>query len=158
MKRNSGPIPLTKEGFERLKEELAKLKKDMPDLIDEAQRTAAYGDRSDNAEYKEAKSALRRAQGRIFRIEDQIKRIKIIEPEKNISGVVDLGSTVVVKSDGVEKTFQIVGPYETEPSMGRISHRSPLGSALMNRRKGDVVMVDLPGAGGNKEYRIVEIR
>lgn len=162
---NAGPIHLTKDGFERMKEQLALLKKSMPELISEAQRTAAYGDRSDNAEYKEAKSMLRRAQGRIFNIEDQLKRVVVIEPDRNISGTVQLGSSVVLETEGPEyprgiagkqKTFQILGPHETDPANGRISYKSPLGAALMNRAKGDVVTVKTES--GDKIYRVIEIR
>ncbi len=171
---NAGPIHLTKDGFERMKEQLARSKKSMPELISEAQRTAAYGDRSDNAEYKEAKSSLRRAQGRIFNIEDQLKRVIVIEPDRNISGTVQLGSTVVIEMEpahstgstsslqassrqvGKQKTFQILGPHETDPAMGRVSYKSPLGAALMNRAKGDTVTIQTEN--GAKIYRIVEIK
>ena len=153
---NAGPIHLTKDGFEKMKEQLARLKKSMPELISEAQRTAAYGDRSDNAEYKEAKSSLRRAQGRIFNIEDQLKRVVVIEPDRNISGTVQLGSTVVVEINGVQKTFQILGPHETDPANGRISYKSPLGAALINHTKGGMITVKTES--GAKIYRIVEIR
>lgn len=159
-KGNAGPIHLTKYGFERMKEQLARLKKSMPDLISEAQRTAAYGDRSDNAEYKEAKSSLRRAQGRIFNLEDQLKRVVVIEQDRNISGTVQLGSTVVVEIEGRQKTFQILGPHETDPANGRISYKSPLGAALINHRKGDIVTIHPPegGGSGDKIYRIIEIK
>ena len=172
---NAGPIHLTKDGFERMKEQLARLKKSMPELISEAQRTAAYGDRSDNAEYKEAKSSLRRAQGRIFNIEDQLKRVVVIEPDRNISGTVQLGSTVVLEVVGSEtargvrdtehsagngerkqKTFQILGPHETDPANGRISYKSPLGAALINHTKGGMITVKTES--GAKIYRIVEIK
>ena len=153
---NAGPIHLTKDGFERMKEQLARLKKSMPELISEAQRTAAYGDRSDNAEYKEAKSSLRRAQGRIFNLEDQLKRVVVIEPDRNISGTVQLGSTVVVEINGVQKTFQILGPHETDPANGRISYKSPLGAALINHTKGGMITVKTES--GAKIYRIVEIK
>ena len=167
-KRSGGPIHLTKDGFKNLRGELARLKEAMPDLIAETQRTAAYGDRSDNAEYKEAKSTLRRSQGKIFSIEDQIKRVVIIEPERNISGTVQLGSTVVLEIEDpnaprgtgrAQKIFQILGSHETDPGKGRISYKSPLGSALMNRAKGDTVEIHPPdGGGGPKKYRILEIR
>jgi len=167
MRRQGGPIHLTEEGFRRLKEQLARLKEEMPALIDETQRTAAYGDRSDNAEYKEAKSTLRRAQGRILRIESQIRRAVIIEPGRNISGTVQLGSTVVLEINKIKKTYQILGPHEADPSAGRISHKSPLGAALINHRKGDIVAINPQTAGSTsslrggaretKEYRIIEI-
>ncbi len=158
-RHDSGPVYVTKEGLKRLQDQLARTKEKMPELAAEAQRTAAYGDRSDNAEYKEAKSTLRRAQGRIFGLEDQIRRAVVIEPGRNISGAIQLGSTVVLETGGVKKTFQILGPNETDPERGRISYKSPLGAALINKREGDTVAISpAVGGGGPREYRIIEIR
>ena len=71
-------------------------------------------------------------------------------------GIVKLGSSVVLKmSDGLE-TFRIVGPYETNPSLGRISFQSPLGAALMNHKKGDIVAIKTPV--GSKNYIIIDIK
>ena len=157
LKRQSDdPIPLTKDGIARLENKLALLKRELPDLIAEAQRTAAFGDRSDNAAYKEAKSALRRAQGQIFTLEDQMKRVVVITPNQNIKGIVQLGSTVIVEANRAQRTFQILGSQETDPANGRISYRSPLGAALMHRKQGDTVTI--PTKNGSQEYRIIEIR
>ena len=159
-KRDDGPVYLTEEGFKHLREKLARLKSALPDLSAEAQRTAAYGDRSDNAEYKEAKSTLRRTNRQILSIQDQIKRVVVITSGPNTSGKVQLGSTVVLNKDGAQKTFQIVGSRETDPVRGRISYQSPLGAALMNRAKGDTVTIHPPtgGGSGSQKYRIIEIR
>ena len=151
---DDGPIHLTEEAFERMKNNLARLKHDLPELIAEAQRTAAFGDRSDSAEYKEAKSILRRTHWQILSIKDQIKRVVIIKPGENISGTVQLGSTVVLEAeDGAQRTFLILGKRETNPSEGRISDESPLGASLINRSKGDIV-----GGNGFRKYRILEVR
>lgn len=147
-----GPVYLTEGGFKRLQEKLARLKRNLPDFINEAQRTAEYGDRSDNAEYKEVKSILRRTHRQIFSIQDQIKRVVIIKSGPNVSGTVQLGSTVVLEVGGERKTFQIVGPHETNPANGRISYKSPLGAALISRKRGNVVTVR------SREYLILEIR
>lgn len=155
-KQDDGPIHLTEEGFKHLQEKLERLKRTLPDFINETQRTAAYGDRSDNAEYKEAKSILRRTHWQILSIQDQIKRAVIIVSGLNAFGTVQLGSTVVLDIDGLQKTFQILGSHETNPAKGRISHQSPLGAALMNHAKGDTVTVQT--ASGAKKYRILEIR
>ncbi len=163
-KRDDGPVHLTKDGFKHLQEKLERLKRSLPEFINEAKRTAAYGDRSDNAEYKEAKSILRRTHRQILSIEDQIKRAVIIPSGLNTSGKVQLGSTVVLETiligslqaGGERKTFQILGSHESNPAKGRISYQSPLGSALMNHIKGDTVTIQT--AGGYKKYRILEIR
>ncbi len=155
-KPDDGPIHLTEEGFAQLKEKLARLKRALPDRIAEAQRTAAYGDRSDNAEYKLAKSALRRTNWQILEIEDQIKRVVLIAPGPDASGKVRIGSTVVLETDGAEKTFQILGSDESDPAKERISYLSPLGSALMGRAKGEEVMVEIKS--GARTYHILEIK
>lgn len=155
-RKNEEFIHLTADGFARLKKKLALIKERLPALIEETQRTAAYGDRSDNAEYKEAKSALRRATWQILSIEDEIKRVAIIKSGVNASGKVDLGSVVVLEVDGKEKIFSILGPQETDPARGRISYESPLGAALMGHAVGDIVTIQT--AGGLKTYKIIEVR
>lgn len=155
-KRDDGPVYLTGDGLDKLKSELARLKAALPGYIEEAARTAAYGDRSDNAEYKDAKGRLRRTHYRIAEIEDQLKRVSIIKSGPSASGKIELGSTVVLEVDGVKKTYQILGARETNPSEGRISHVSPLGAALMGRSVGETVQV--PSPKGIKEYRVLEIR
>ena len=155
-KRDDGPVHLTEEGLKRLREQLERLKKSLPDLIGEASRAAAYCDRSENDEYKEAKSKLRGTHRQILSIQDQIKRAVVIKMGSGVLGKVQLGSTVVLEMDGERKIFQIVGSQETNPSKGRISHQSPLGAALLNHKKGDTVKIQI--RGGSQEYRILEIK
>jgi transcription elongation GreA/GreB family factor len=154
-KQDTGPLPLTEDGLRRLKEKLAHLKRIVPDLAAEAARTAAYGDRSDNAEYKQAKGSLRHANWNILSIQDQIKRAVIIPSGINASGTVQLGSIVKLEIKGKQKTFEILGPHETDPAVGRISYKSPLGAALIGHAKDDIVTVKTES--GIQEYRIVEI-
>ncbi len=159
-----GPLYLTKDGLRRLNDKHARLKASLPELITETARTAAYGDRSENAEYKEAKSQLRRTHNQIWSIEARLKRVQIIDERRNTSGIVELGSTVVLETNGSagspqawkHVTFQILGPHETNPDKGRISHVSPLGKALMHRKKGDAVKIATEN--GSRIYRILEIR
>ncbi len=155
-KYDDEPIYFTEEGFTRLKEKLACLKRDLPGFIVEAQRTAAYGDRSDNAEYKDAKSTLRRTQFQILSIQEQLKRVVVIAESLNASGKVQLGSTVVLGVGGVQKIFQILGPRETDPTRGRISHESLLGAALLGHVAGDVVTIKT--TRGSQSYHILEVR
>jgi transcription elongation GreA/GreB family factor len=150
------PIYLTPEGIEKLQNELAKLKARVPDAAGEAARTAAYGDRSDNAEYKQAKGALRRMHYRIFEIETQLKHAVAIKVDASAIGIIQLGSTVFLEVNAQEKKFQIVGPDETDPTRGRISYLSPLGSALLKHKKDDVV--EIKTAAGVQKYRVIEIR
>lgn len=151
-----GPVYLTVAGIARLRETLNALeKRDLPQAIADVQSTAQMGDFSENAAYQEAKGRLRRINGRIESLKDRLARAKPIE-HRGGSAFVELGSTVVVRMGGQEKTYEIVGPAETNPSRGRISHLSPLGVALMGHRAGDT----LSFANGDKkiECEIVEVR
>jgi len=150
------PFHITEEGLRRLREKLARLKRALPGRIEETARTAAYGDRSENDEYKTAKGALRRTKWQILEIEDQIKRAAIIKSGFGASGKVRIGSLVVLETDGAKKTFEILGPHETDPSKGRISYESPLGAALLNHVQGDIIL--LKAGNGPKEYRILEVQ
>lgn len=167
---NETPVYLSPEGIEKLRARFERLKKAIPGLAAETARTAAYGDRSDNAEYKQAKGALRYTHYEVARLDDQLKRAVAIEPGKNAEGTVRMGSTVVIVEIDVadvaggdadikkslEKTYEILGPEEANPGKGRISHQSPLGMGLMNHVAGDVVAIKT--ANGSREYRIVEVR
>ena len=156
-KVDTGPVFLTPEGHGRLKKELVDLKRALPTYIAEAQRTAAHGDRSDNAEYKQAKGILRRANWRILEVEDQLKRVSVIPSSQGRMTAVQLGATVVIElKNGERKTFRILGSKETNPENGFISFQSPLGAALMNKKKNDLIRIETPG--GISEYRILEIK
>ena len=151
--QRDAPIYLTPDGIERLKERLLRLKQALPKLITETKQAADYGDRSDNAEYKDAKANLRRANWQILHIEEQLKRVVIIASQSHLSGKVELGSTVILESkEGIKRTFQILGPRETKPEHGRISDKSPVGAALMNRKVKEIVVIQTPN--GAQEYKI----
>jgi transcription elongation factor GreA len=155
------PVYLTPEGVKRLQVRLERLKGSLSMVIEETARTAAYGDRSDNAEYKEAKSILRRTRGQILHIEDQLRRVVVIAAGSDATGKVQLGSTVTIATKkkqavGDKKTFRILGSSETDPGRGRISHTSPLGGALLGHIKDDIVSVQTPG--GTQEYVILEVK
>ena len=155
-KRDDGPIYLTEQAIKDLYERHAHLKKMLPEYISEAQRTAAYGDRSDNAEYKEAKSILRRTHRQIFTIENQLKRAVVIKSGVNAKRTIQIGSSVLLElKGGTRKTFQILGPHETDPIKGIISYKSPLGAALIGRKEGDAVRIKI--ADGFKEYLIIRV-
>ena len=155
-KRDTGPVHITKAGLDSMRERLERLKRGLPELISEAERTAAYGDRSENAEYKDAKGRLRGTHRQIFSIEDQLKRVVIIKPGASASGMVEIGSTVALEVNVETETFQILGSHETDPARGRISFSSPLGAALMGHKKGDEVSIKT--ASGTRMYRIIEVR
>jgi transcription elongation GreA/GreB family factor len=129
---------LTPEKFEDLKIKLDKFKNvKRPRESAEVQRLALMGDFSENAGYQLAKSRLRGLNQRILEIENLLKNAEIIKPTPQ-SGRVELGNKVTVKINDRIKTYQILGSAETDPSSGIISHNSPLGLALINRRLGEI--------------------
>lgn len=146
---------LTEEKFNELKEKLERLKKfSRPNAAAEVRRLAEMGDFSENAAYQIAKGRLRGINQRILDIEDHLKNAVIIKSAKNIN-TVQLGCKVTIESNGKPKTYLILGSSETNPAEGIISHNSPIGSALMGHKAGDIVKVKL----NNKEveYRIIRI-
>ena len=154
-KRDNGPVYLTEAGFERLQEKLVRIKRSLPELIDATAEAAAAGDRSDNAAYTSSKAALRRANWQILEIEDELKRTAVITSGPDANGAAKLGSVVILETDGEKKKFEIVGPKETDPGAGRISHRSPLGATLIGKKIGDAATIKT--TSGPKKYQILKI-
>lgn len=147
---DDGPIFLTPAGIKKMEQQIVELTAKLPSLAQEVRRTQEMGDLSENAAYQAAKQELRRTDSRIFTLKERLKRAVAIE--KSDSESVQLGSTVVLEVDGNQKTFEIVGPHETNPMKGRISHVSPLGSALTGKSKDETISLN------GKDYRIIEIR
>lgn len=146
---------LTETGYARLQGKLARIKRSLPELIEATAEAAAAGDRSDNAAYTSSKAALRRANWQILEIEDDLKRVRVITAGPDANGAVKLGSVVILETDAGRQTFEIVGPRETNPSVGRVSQESPLGIALIGKTSGDTVTTKT--ASGTKKYRIIKI-
>lgn len=146
---------ITEEKFNELKEKMERLKKfSRPNATVEVRRLAEMGDFSENAAYQIAKGRLRGINQRILDIEDHLKRAVIIKPSKYINAI-QLGCKATIEANGKLKTYLILGSAETDPLAGIISHNSPLGSALMGHKVGDIVKVRL----NNKEveYKVVGI-
>ena len=144
---------VTPEKFNALKHELKKMKNRQPGLIAEVKRLASDGDFSENAAYQIAKGKLRGLNRRILETEDFLKRAVIIERQE--SETAQIGSRVTVEVGGREKTYEILGSSETDPGRGVISRNSPLGAALIGRRAGETVEVQL--AEKTVAYRIIRI-
>ncbi len=150
------PIPLTAAGVRKLEAELRRLEtKDVKQAIEDVARTGAFGDRSENAEYQEAKHRLSRNNSRIFYLKERLKRVVIIRKSKRATSTIMLGSTVTLLLDRKVRVYEIVGPSESSPAQGRISHVSPLGSALLDHAVGDVVSIQT--ANGATVYTILTV-
>ena len=155
-KRDDGPFVITAEGLARLRKQLVRLEVELPALIQEVTRTKENGDLSENFEYQDAKHRMRQMHSRIASMKDKISRAVIITKNARTSGVIQLGSTVVLESSSAKKTYEILGPHEADPSRGRISDHSPLGAALLGHSVGDTVT--LQTTKGSIEYRIIEVQ
>ena len=153
---NNKPTYLSREGLEKLREELDELqgtrRSEIATRIHDAKE---HGDLSENAEYEDAKNEQAFVEGRIQSLETLIKNAIIID-EHHSTDHVQIGSTVVVQSDDGKETYTIVGSAEASPGNGRISNESPVGRALLGRKKGDKVSVTVPA--GDFTYTIVGIR
>jgi len=149
------PKYLTPEGLEKIKKELNFLKNvKRKEIAERLKKTAAMGDLTENAAYQEAKEAQAFLEGRILELENTIKEAKVVE--KNGSGWVQIGSTVVLSSSNNKKEeFKIVGTAEVDPINGKISAESPLGKALLNKPEGATVIVKTPN--GKLKYKILKI-
>ncbi len=149
---------VTEEGLKKLEEEVDYLRrvtrKEVSGRIKEA---LSFGDISENAEYDQAKNEQAQVEEKIARIEDMISRAKIINEDELSSEIVSIGSKVVVEDMEFdeEMTYTIVGSAEADPYSEKISNVSPLGSALIDKKIGDIVNVKVPD--GTIEYKILKI-
>jgi transcription elongation factor GreA len=145
---------LTETKFTELKSKLERFKAGRPRLIEEVKRLASDGDFSENAAYQIAKGKLRGLNQRILETEDLLKRAIIIKPAGHAT--VQIGSTVIVEIAGRRKALTILGSAETDPAKGVISHKAPVGSALLGRQIGETVKIKL----NNKvvEYKIISVK
>jgi len=151
-------VPITKKGYDRLKEELARLKKvDRPKVIADIAEARSHGDLSENAEYDAAKQRQGFIEGRIAELESKLADAQVIKPEQLSIEKVVFGTTVhLIRVDtGEEKKYELVGTEEADLSQGRISVQSPIGRFLIGHRVGDIVNVVTPS--GSIEYEIVKI-
>lgn len=155
-RKDLGSVYLTAEGVQLLQEQLLEIQSKIPVMIQEVMRTKENGDLSKNFEYQDAKHTLRRMHGQVASIKARIARAVIITKDAHSSGMVEVGSTVVLETGGKQVTYEILGSHESDPAHGRISDRSPLGVLLLGRMAGDVVT--LTTQTGSREYRILAIQ
>jgi len=155
---SNNPVYLTQEGYQKLQEELEHLvnvrRREIAVQIAEAK---AEGDLRENAGYDEAKNAQAFVEGRIRELEIKTRNAQIIDDSSSPANKVALGRKVVVQEDGTsdEESYVIVGSTEADPGNGRISNESPIGKALMGKRKGATVIVTAPG--GDIDFKILRI-
>jgi transcription elongation factor GreA len=145
---------LTKEGLKELQEKLAQLKTVRRREIAEAIHTAKeQGDLSENAEYVNAKEEQRRIETKIAELETAVKNARVITRANRDE--VGVGNVVKLNCDGQENVYRIVGSNEADPMAAKISNESPIGQALLGRKKGERVVIPTPA--GDKDCEVIEI-
>ncbi|MEM9188374.1 MAG: transcription elongation factor GreA [Myxococcota bacterium] len=150
-------VPMTPEGFEALKVELAKLKAERPLISKAIGEAMEEGDLKENAEYHAQKDRQGMVEAQIAKIEDAIARAEVIDPSKLSGDKVKFGAKVTLEDvdSGKIVEYRIVGPEESDIDKGTVSVTSPIARALINREVGDEVQVKAPG--GLRVYEIQEI-
>ncbi len=151
-------VPITKQGYEVLKNELRHLKSnERPKNIKAIEEARAHGDLSENAEFEAAKDRQGFLEGRISELEYKLANADIIDPGNLPKDRAVFGCCVLLENadTGDEVEYQLVGPDESDINEGRISVSSPLGRAILGKSPGDEVVLTAPG--GKRRYELVEI-
>jgi transcription elongation factor GreA len=151
-------VPVTREGYEALKKELENLKRvERPQNIRAIEEARAHGDLSENAEFAAAKDRQGFIEGRIGELEYKIASADIITADNLPRDRAVFGTKVLLENidTGEEVEYQLVGPDESDIDNGRISISSPLGKAILGKKPGDELTLEVPG--GKRIYEFVEI-
>jgi transcription elongation factor GreA len=159
MMANEKQFPMTKEGKEKLEQELEYLKTvKRKEVVERIKIARGFGDLSENSEYDAAKDEQAFVESRIQMLENMIRNAVIIEEDKENPDVVSLGKSVtfIELPDGEEETYTIVGSAEADPFEGKISNDSPIAKSLLGRRVGEEVTVQTPG--GEMVVKIVAVK
>lgn len=152
-------IILTAEGLKKIEHKLDHLKSvRRRDVAERIKQAIEFGDISENSEYEDAKNEQAFIEGEILTLEKMLRNAKLIDEDEISADVVTIGSTVVLKDleFGDELEYTIVGSAEADPSESRISNESPVGEAILGRKVGSVVEVNVPA--GSLKYEIVDIK
>ena len=149
-------LPMLAEGYERLIGELKALRDERPLIVEAIEEARAHGDLSENAEYHAAKERQGQVEMQIAELEDRVSRAQIVDPTTLSGDRIVFGATVSLRDDDDKPVrYQIVGPYEADARIGRISYNSPLGRALISRRVSDEIEVTVPA--GDRSYLVEKI-
>jgi transcription elongation factor GreA len=152
-------VVLTKEGYEKLKEEIDVLRGDKRrEVADRIRIAREFGDIAENAEYDDAKNEQAMLEHRIAQLEERLLSARVIEKKEISKDVVSLGSHVKLRDVEAKKTFEyhIVGSAEANPAENKLSNESPVGKAIIGHKKGETVEVSTPR--GSLKFKIMEIR
>lgn len=157
MAQTTQRVQMTPLGYRQLVDELKLLETtSLPEGIDRVAKAREFGDLSENAEYHSAREDLAAIEGRIEELKDIIARVVVVDIKKSGEPEVGIGSVVNLEVNGASHEFSIVGEWEADPAAKKISHESPLGSALLGKKTGDTVEVEAPA--GKVVYVISNVR
>ena len=149
-------VQITQKGFNDLKIELEDLiKNKKPKAIDRLGKARSMGDLSENSEYTAAKEELAFVEGRVQEIQQVVDNAEVTN-NNNVGDFVQIGSSVTVELNGKNDIFQIVGEFEADPMNKKLSQNSPIGQALIDKKIGDLIEVNIPA--GKVQYKIVGIK
>jgi len=151
-------VIMTAEGLKKLEEELEQLRSvKRREVAERIKQAIGFGDISENSEYEDAKNEQAFIEGRILTLEKILRNARIIDGESAATGEVGVGSTVVLRDmeDGGEFEYTIVGSVETDPMDKKISNESPVGRAILGKRKGNVVEISVPA--GLVKFKIMDV-
>ena len=149
-------VQLTKTGFEKLQSDLNSLKKTgLPEAINRLQKARSMGDLKENSEYSAAKENLAFVENRVAELEQMIQQAEVIDIA-NDNNTISLGKKFIAIINKEEKTITIVGEYEADPVNGKYSVTSPIGKALLGKKVGDSVEINIPA--GKITYKIVSLQ
>lgn len=146
-------ITFTKEGFASLNEEVEKLTQERPLAVENLKKARELGDLKENGYYKASRARLSFIDSRLLHLKSLVKRALVVDNPQ--TDLITLGCKVILDDGKTKRGFQLVNKYETDPQKGKVSDMSPIGKALMGKRKGDEVLITIPA--GTVTYRIVEI-
>ncbi|MEM7684841.1 MAG: transcription elongation factor GreA [Paracoccaceae bacterium] len=152
-------VPVTRQGYDALNEELKTLKEDVrPSVIKAIAEAREHGDLSENAEYHAAREKQSFVEGRIKELEGLIGRADVIDPTKMSGDTIKFGATIKIVDEDTdeEKTYQIVGEPEADIDKGKLNIRSPIARAMIGKEEGDSVEVNTPGGG--RSYEILSVK
>ena len=152
-------IPVTRDGFDRLGDELKQLKSvDRPDVIKAIAEAREHGDLSENAEYHSARERQSFIEGRIMELEAVLSRAEVIDVKAVAGDTIKFGALVTLVDEDTEEeaSYQIVGDPEADIKAGRLSVSAPIARALIGKGEGDTIEVITPK--GKKYYEVLKVR
>lgn len=152
-------IPMSQNGYAKLKQELERLEKvERPDVVNAIETARAHGDLKENAEYHAAKERQSLVEGRIMELKDKLGRAEVIDCTKVSTKRAVFGTVITLMDMSTDEkiTYQLLGPEEADVKSGSISVLAPLGRSMLGKAVGDEIVTKTPG--GMREFELIEIQ